>query len=153
MNTKYCGETLLYKIEYNLIESFDNLTIYISNKRIEIKNRKGFHEIYKNEYLYQLNEQNVTCNCFDTRCYPGVMPDNDIYFSINRVIGGSFRTGVGLCHANISWLHCSKNVKNNEVFEYDENISRLSLNKEKSLIMSNPNSVTNETFSNTESNN
>ena len=64
MNTKYCGETLLYKIEYNLIESFDKLTIYISNERIEIKNRKGFHEIYKNDYLYQLTINIIYINKF-----------------------------------------------------------------------------------------
>lgn len=109
----------MYKIEYNLLESYDNLTIFISDERIEIKNSRGFHQIYKNEYLYQLNNQNVTCNCFDTRCYPGVKADNDIYFSINRVIGGSFRPGVGLCQAKISWLQCRANFKNDEILSVE----------------------------------
>lgn len=109
----------MHKIEYNLLESYDNLTIFISDERIEIKNSRGFHQIYKNEYLYQLNNQNVTCNCFDTRCYPGVKADNDIYFSINRVIGGSFRPGVGLCQAKISWLQCRANFKNDEILSVE----------------------------------
>ena len=142
---------MLHKIEYNLIESFENLTIYVSDQRIEIKNSRGFHEIYKNKYLYQLNEQNVTCNCFDTRCYPGITPDNDVYFSINRVIGGSFRTGLGLCQANISWLSCSKNVKNNELFEYEESTAKIVMNTGNPLAIGSSTILTNETFLNMDS--
>ena len=105
-NTKFCGDTLLYKIEYNLFQSYDKLTIFISDQRIEIKNNRGYHEILRNPYLYNLNGQNVTCNCFDTRCYAGVLPDEDLYFGVNRVIGGTYRPGIGLCNAKISWLQC-----------------------------------------------
>ncbi|CAF0707652.1 unnamed protein product [Brachionus calyciflorus] len=113
LNTKYCGDTLLYKIEYNLIQSFDKLTFFISDQRIEVTNHRDFHEILKSPYLYNLNGQNVTCNCFDTRCYKGVNPDYDVYFGINRVIGGTYRPGVGLCSAKISWLRCGGEIKTN----------------------------------------
>lgn len=56
--------------------------------------------------MYNLNGQNVTCNCFDARCYPGVEPDEDLYFGLNRVIGGTYRPGIGLCSAKITWLQC-----------------------------------------------
>jgi hypothetical protein len=87
------------------------LTIFVSDERIEITNNRGYHEIFKNPYLFNLNGQNVTCNCFDTRCYPGVQPDDDIYFGINRVVGGTFRPGIGLCNAKISWVQCRADVK------------------------------------------
>jgi hypothetical protein len=105
--------------------------IIFSDQRIEIKNSRGYHQIYKNEYFYQLNSQNVTCNCFDTRCYPGAVQDNDLYFSINRVIGGVFRPGIGLCQAKISWLQCNKAVKTNQALsqlEFDEKHSKRHLN-------------------------
>jgi len=45
---------------------------------------------------------------FDSLCYPGVQPDNDIYFGINRVIGGTYRPGTGVCNANVNWIQCKK---------------------------------------------
>ena len=45
---------------------------------------------------------------FDSLCYPGVRPDNDIYFGINRVIGGTYRPGIGVCNANVNWIQCKK---------------------------------------------
>lgn len=86
--------------------------MFISDQRIEITNHKGYHEILKNPYLYNLNGQNVTCNCFDTRCYSGVAPDDELYFGINRVVGGTYRPGVGLCNAKMSWLQCKSNFRN-----------------------------------------
>jgi hypothetical protein len=74
-------------------------------------NNRDFHQINQSPYFFNLNGQNVTCNCFDTRCYPGVLPDKDLYFAINRVIGGTYRPGIGLCRAKISWLQCKKDVK------------------------------------------
>lgn len=53
----------------------------------------------------------MTCNCFDTRCYTGVTADFDLYFGINRVIGGTYRPGLGLCGAKISWLKCGGDFK------------------------------------------
>ena len=102
----------MYKIEYNLFQSYDKLTVFISDQRIELKNNRGYHEILRNPYLYNLNGQNVTCNCFDTRCYAGVLPDEYLFFGINRVIGGTYRPGIGLCNAKISWLQCKGNLKN-----------------------------------------
>ena len=81
--------------------------MFISDQRVEMTNNRGYHEILKNPYLFNLNGQNVTCNCFDTRCYAGVLPDDDLYFGINRVIGGTYRPGIGLCKAKISWLQCN----------------------------------------------
>ena len=80
--------------------------MFVSDQRLEINNNRDYHEIFKNPYLYNLNDQNVSCNCFDTRCYPGVKTDNDLYFGINRVIGGSYRPGVGLCRTKVTWLEC-----------------------------------------------
>ncbi|CAF1339759.1 unnamed protein product [Adineta steineri] len=107
-NTKICGDTLLLKIDYNVIEPFDNITILISNERVELTNHRSYHQILSNPYLYALAKQNVTCNCFDSLCYPGVQPDNDIYFGINRVIGGTYRPGTGVCNAHVNWLQCKK---------------------------------------------
>lgn len=45
---------------------------------------------------------------FDSLCYPGVQPDNDVYFGINRVIGGTYRPGTGVCDANVNWIQCKK---------------------------------------------
>lgn len=107
-NTKICGDTLLLKIDYNVIEPGDIITILISNERIELTNHRSYHQILRSPYLFALNQQNVTCNCFDSLCYPGVQPDNDIYFGLNRVIGGTYRPGTGVCNANINWLQCKK---------------------------------------------
>lgn len=113
-NTKYCGDTLLYKIEYNLFQNQDEFTLFVSDQRLEITNNRGYHEIFKNPHLFNLNGQNVTCNCFDTRCYPGVHADDELYFGINRVIGGTYRPGIGLCRAKITWLQCLNSVRRNE---------------------------------------
>lgn len=112
----------MYKIEYNLFQSGDEFTLFVSDQRLEISNSKSnsgdraYHEIFKSPYLFNLNSQNVTCNCFDTRCYPGVQPDEELYFGINRVIGGTYRPGIGLCRARITWLQCSggENIRRNE---------------------------------------
>lgn len=101
----------MYKIEYNLFQSNDKVTFFIGDQRIEINNHRGYHQIFKSPYLYNLNGQNVTCNCFDTRCYTGVAADFDVYFGINRVIGGTYRPGLGLCGAKISWLKCGGDFK------------------------------------------
>lgn len=45
---------------------------------------------------------------FDSLCYPGVQPDDYLYFGINRVIGGTYRPGTGVCHANVNWIQCKK---------------------------------------------
>ena len=90
----------------------DTLTIFVSDQRLEIINKKkGYYEIFQNPYLFNLNGQNVSCNCFDSRCYPGVESDYDLYFGINRVIGGTFRPGLGLCRAKLSWLQCKSKLK------------------------------------------
>ncbi len=89
----------------------------MSDERIEITNNRGYHEIFKNPYLFNLNGQNVTCNCFDTRCYPGVQPDDEIYFGINRVVGGTFRPGIGLCNAKISWIQCKADVRSMDLID------------------------------------
>ncbi|CAF1233998.1 unnamed protein product [Rotaria sordida] len=107
-NTKICGDTLLLKIDYNVIEPYDNITILISNERIELTNHRSYHQILNSPYLYALAKQNVTCNCFDSVCYPGVQPDNDVYFGINRVIGGTYRPGIGVCNAYVNWIQCKK---------------------------------------------
>ncbi|CAF1691406.1 unnamed protein product, partial [Adineta ricciae] len=78
------------------------------NERVELTNHRSYHQILSNPYLYALARQNVTCNCFDSLCYPGVQPDNDIYFGINRVIGGTYRPGTGVCDANVNWIQCKK---------------------------------------------
>jgi hypothetical protein len=88
--------------------------MFVSDQRLEITNNRGYHEIFKTPYLFNLNNQNVTCNCFDTRCYPGVHADDELYFGINRVIGGTYRPGIGLCQAKITWLQCFTQVKRNE---------------------------------------
>jgi hypothetical protein len=105
-NPKFCGDTLLYKIEYGIFNPNDILTLFVSDGRLEINNNRDFHETYQNQFLYNLNDQNVSCNCFDTRCYPGILPDNDLFVGINRVIGGTYRPGVGLCRAKVTWLEC-----------------------------------------------
>ncbi|CAF0780543.1 unnamed protein product [Rotaria sp. Silwood1] len=107
-NTKICGDTLLLRIDYNVIEPYDNITIFVSNERIELTNHRSYHQIVYSPYLYALAKQNVTCNCFDSLCYPGVQPDNDVYFSINRVIGGTYRPGIGVCNAYVNWIQCKK---------------------------------------------
>ncbi|CAF1219516.1 unnamed protein product, partial [Didymodactylos carnosus] len=107
-NTKICGDTLLLKIDYNVIEPYDNITIFVSNERVELTNHRSYHEVFKSPYLYALAGQNVTCNCFDTLCYPGVQPDNDVWFGINRVIGGTYRPGVGVCSTKVNWIQCKK---------------------------------------------
>jgi hypothetical protein len=56
--------------------------------------------VYKYMYIYIFS--------FDSLCYPGVQPDNDVYFGINRVIGGTYRPGSGLCDANVNWIQCKK---------------------------------------------
>lgn len=77
-NTKICGDTLLLKIDYNVLEPFDNITILIrfepaelllrsllfvsSNERIELTNHRSYHQILPNPYLFALARQNVTCN-------------------------------------------------------------------------------------------
>jgi len=77
----------LHKIEYGIFSPNDLLTMFVSDQRLEITNNRDYHEIFKNPYLYNLNDQNVSCNCFDTRCYPGAKLKNDVYFGINHVIG------------------------------------------------------------------
>jgi hypothetical protein len=82
-NTKICGDTLLLKIDYNVIEPFDNITIFIrfdldtertehvserslrSNERIELTNHRSYHQILHSPYLYALARQNVTCNWYE----------------------------------------------------------------------------------------
>ncbi|RNA09284.1 signal CUB and EGF-like domain-containing 1 isoform X1, partial [Brachionus plicatilis] len=122
LNTKFCGDTLLYKIEYSLFQSNDRVTFFISDQRIEVNNYRGYHQIFKSPYLFNLNGQNVTCNCFDTRCYAGVKPDFDVYFGINRVIGGTYRPGVGLCGAKISWLKCGGKFKISPNLVYSDDL-------------------------------
>ncbi|CAF3547058.1 unnamed protein product [Rotaria socialis] len=107
-NTKICDDTLLLNIDYNVIEPHDRITILVSNERIELTNHRTYHRILRSPYLYSLSKQNVTCNCFDSLCYPGVQPDNDIYFGINRVIGGTYRPGIGVCNAYVNWIQCKK---------------------------------------------
>lgn len=112
----------MYKIEYNLFQSNDRVTFFISDQRIEVNNHRGYHQIYKSPYLFNLNGQNVTCNCFDTRCYAGVKPDYDVFFSINRVIGGTYRPGVGLCGAKVTWLKCGGNFKRSSNLIYSDDV-------------------------------
>ncbi|CAF2891295.1 unnamed protein product [Rotaria sp. Silwood2] len=107
-NTKICGDTLLLKMDYNVIEPYDNITILVSNERIELTNHRLYHQVLHSPYLYALAKQNVTCNCFDSVCYPGIQPDNDVYFGINRVIGGTYRPGIGVCNAHVNWIQCKK---------------------------------------------
>ncbi|CAF4058239.1 unnamed protein product, partial [Rotaria magnacalcarata] len=107
-NTKTCADTLLLNIDYNVIEPHDKITILVSNERIELTNHRSYHRILRSPYLYSLSKQNVTCNCFDSLCYPSVQPDNDIYFGINRVIGGTYRPGIGVCNAYVNWIQCKK---------------------------------------------
>lgn len=111
LNTKYCGETLLHRVEYSLFQSGDKVTIFVSDERVEVLNNRDYQEVFRGPYLYNLNDQNVTCNCFDTLCYPSAKPDKEIYLGINRVIGGTFRPGVGLCRAKVSWLQCKVDVR------------------------------------------
>lgn len=40
--------------------------------------------------------------------------DDELYFGINRVVGGTYRPGIGLCRAKITWLQCLSQVKRNE---------------------------------------
>jgi hypothetical protein len=115
-NPKFCGDTLLHKIEYGIFSPNDLLTMFVSDQRLEITNNRDYHEIFKNPYLYNLNDQNVSCNCFDTRCYPGAKLENDVYFGINRVIGGSYRPGVGLCRTRVTWLECKSMLKEYKFF-------------------------------------
>lgn len=101
----------MHRIDYNVFKPNDHVTIFVSDQRIEITNNRDYHEVLQNEYLYNLNHQNVTCNCFDTRCYPGVSADDDLYIGINRVVGGTYRPGRGLCRTRISWLYCENRIK------------------------------------------
>jgi hypothetical protein len=64
------------------------------------------HVIGKTLNFFLINE--YIFSSFDSLCYPGVQPDNDIYFGINRVIGGTYRPGTGVCNANINWIQCKK---------------------------------------------
>lgn len=89
----------------------DLITIFVSDRRLEITNNRDYHDIITNEYLYNLSGQNVTCNCYDSRCYPGVLPDDDLYVGINRVIGGTYRPGVGVCRTKVSWLECKSKLR------------------------------------------
>jgi hypothetical protein len=81
-NTKICGDTLLLKIDYNVIEPYDNITIFVrynlklnkilffcfydlsysSNERVELTNHRSYHQILHSPYLFALARQNVTCN-------------------------------------------------------------------------------------------
>ncbi|XP_068721951.1 uncharacterized protein [Montipora capricornis] len=73
----------------------DHITFYISHERVEVTNYRGYQGVYDSRFLFVLNGQPV-----------GSPPDakTDIWLSMNRVIGGAYRSGTGLCKVAISWV-------------------------------------------------
>ena len=68
-------------------------------------------------FMYTYFSPTSTFYSFDSLCYPGTQPDNDVYFGINRVIGGTYRPGIGVCDVNINWIQCKeigRSEKNND---------------------------------------
>ena len=72
------------------------MTIIVGDEYIDIDNHAGFKKCYQSKYLFVLSGQVVS---FDPVNY-------DIFFGMNRVIIGNYRSGKGLCRAVITAVDC-----------------------------------------------
>ncbi|XP_071955177.1 signal peptide, CUB and EGF-like domain-containing protein 3 [Antedon mediterranea] len=83
---------LLLKVIDNIAEKGSRLTLQISDERIQWNNHKSEKGVMRNKYLYTLSGQEPIF---------GDELEYNIYAGFNRVPGGTFRSGTGLCDVNI----------------------------------------------------
>ena len=82
---------LLLKVVDDIVQKGQKVNIEIGNERIEWYEKETKQTI-ESRFLYTLDGQNTT--------YGEI--DYDIYVGLNRVVGGNYRTGSGLCKAVIT---------------------------------------------------
>ena len=85
------GPGLLMKVVDNVVKRGSKLTIDITDEKIEWAHG-GKKNYIESRFLYTLQSQNTT--------YGDV--ENNLYAGFNRVVAGSYRSGSGLCTAQIT---------------------------------------------------
>ncbi|XP_033123917.1 signal peptide, CUB and EGF-like domain-containing protein 1 isoform X3 [Anneissia japonica] len=83
---------LLLKVIDNIAEEGSRLTLHISDERIQWNNHKTQKGVMNSKYLYTLSGQEPLF---------GEEMEYNIYAGFNRVPGGTFRSGTGLCEVNV----------------------------------------------------
>ena len=90
----YADSRLLVDHVSNVIT--EHITVTVGDEYVEFDNHAGFQRCYRSRYLFTLSGQTPT--------YGSV--NYDIFFSMNRVITTTSRSGIGLCRAIIKAVDC-----------------------------------------------
>ena len=83
---------LLMKVVEDIVDVNSRLIIEISHERIKWNNNADVRGSISSRYLYALENQSPLYG----------VPDYNIYAGFNRVPGGSYKSGSGLCRATIT---------------------------------------------------
>ena len=82
---------LLLKVVDDIVRLKGVITLEISNERLEWKTQTG-KQFIESKFLFMLDGQNATYGDMDY----------DVYAGFNRVVGGDYRSGSGLCRVTVS---------------------------------------------------